>query len=56
MERAQLLLHEPHFRPDDPTDPSAVAMYKSAHSILELVYSISATSYDVSLLDQLPLV
>jgi hypothetical protein len=54
--RAQILLHDPHMRPSDPRCPSANAIFKAARGILELIYGISSTSYDVSLLDQLPLV
>lgn len=54
--RAQIMLHDHHFRLDSPTDQSAVVVYKAAHAILDLVYNISSTSYDVSLLDQLALV
>ena len=50
------MLHDHHFHLDNPTDQSAVVVYKAAHAILDFIYSISATSYDVSLLDHLALV
>ena len=54
--RAQIMLHDPYMRLDSPMDVSVVVSYKATRAILDLVYGISSTSYDVSLLDQLALV
>lgn len=54
--RAQLLLHEPHARMMSPRDPSTPKLLNAARGILELMYAISATSYDLALLDHLPIV
>lgn len=37
-------------------DASAHTVVKAARAILELMYAISATSYDLALLDHLPIV
>ena len=47
---AQILLHEPHSRPDSDKCIHADKILRAARAIVELIYSISATSYDVSLL------
>ena len=56
VSRAQIMLHDPHVQLDRPMDPSVIVVYKSARAILDLAYSISSTSYDVSLLDQIAFV
>ncbi|EKM56893.1 uncharacterized protein PHACADRAFT_254261 [Phanerochaete carnosa HHB-10118-sp] len=50
---AQILLHEPHMNVKDPTCQSLNQVSKGARAILDLMYSLSATSYDISLLGQL---
>ncbi|EKM56901.1 uncharacterized protein PHACADRAFT_254278 [Phanerochaete carnosa HHB-10118-sp] len=52
---AQILLHEPHVHMSSPRDPSTHKLINAARGILELMYAISATSYDISLLDHLPI-
>ena len=54
--RAQIVLHEPYadmFRSDC---LSRAKILKAARGVLDLAYGLSATSYDVSLLDHLPIV
>ncbi|GJE86693.1 fungal specific transcription factor domain-containing protein [Phanerochaete sordida] len=52
---AQILLHEPHTRMTSLRDPSVPKLLAAARNILDLMYAISATSYDLSLLDHLPI-
>ncbi|PSR71406.1 hypothetical protein PHLCEN_2v12673 [Hermanssonia centrifuga] len=52
---AQILLHEPHVRMSSSHDLSVGRVMKAARGILDLMYAISATSFDVSLLDHLPI-
>ncbi|KAI0337613.1 hypothetical protein BDW22DRAFT_1363872 [Trametopsis cervina] len=52
---AQIPLHEPHVKSLSKTCASTAKILKAARSILDLMYSIGATSYDVSLLDHLPI-
>ena len=54
--RAQILLHEPHAKLAVPGDVSAARVMYGARAILDLMYAISSTSYDVSLLDHSPIV
>lgn len=54
--RAQILLHEPHVHMSSPRDSSTHKLINAARGILELMYAISATSYDIALLDHLPIV
>lgn len=54
--RAQILLHDPFARYEDPMCPSAALILSASRAILDLTYLIASTSYDVSLLDQLNLV
>ncbi|KIP06281.1 hypothetical protein PHLGIDRAFT_107115 [Phlebiopsis gigantea 11061_1 CR5-6] len=49
---APILLHDSHMSLDSPMDVSVVVSYKATREILDLIYAISSTSYDVSLLDQ----
>ncbi|KAI0088814.1 hypothetical protein BDY19DRAFT_149001 [Irpex rosettiformis] len=48
---ATILLHDPHVNLDDPACPSRIKLLQASQGILELIYLISSTSYDVSLLD-----
>jgi len=48
---ATLLLHDPHAVPDSPNCLSSTRMLSAARSILDLVYKLTATSYDLLLLD-----
>ena len=50
---AQVVLHDPHVDLHDPHDPSLVQISRASQAILELMYSLSATSYDISLLNQM---
>ncbi|EKM56896.1 uncharacterized protein PHACADRAFT_91537 [Phanerochaete carnosa HHB-10118-sp] len=50
---AQILLHDPHMNAKDPACQSLNQVSKGARAVLDLMYSLSATSYDISLLDQL---
>ncbi|KAJ3530808.1 hypothetical protein NM688_g7659 [Phlebia brevispora] len=52
---ALILLHEPHARFTNGQDISTIKTLRGARGILDLMYALSATSYDVSLLDQLPI-
>lgn len=56
VRRAQLLLHDPHMNVRDPGCASLHQVSKAARAILDLMYGLSSTSYDVSLLDQLAFV
>lgn len=49
--RAHILLHEPHAKPDTPNDPSAVKTLMASRTIVELMYTLGSTNYDVTLLD-----
>ncbi|KAG8894237.1 hypothetical protein FRB99_001396 [Tulasnella sp. 403] len=48
---AMLLLHDPHARPESPNCLSAERMLTSARAILDLIYKLTATSFDLLLLD-----
>ncbi|KAG9009730.1 hypothetical protein FRB90_008175 [Tulasnella sp. 427] len=48
---AMLLLHDPHANIDSPNCPSASRMLISARAILDLIYKLTATSFDLMLLD-----
>ncbi|GJE86698.1 Zn(II)2Cys6 transcription factor [Phanerochaete sordida] len=50
---AQIVLHDPHVSLKDPSDPSLQQISRASQAILELMYSVNATSYDISLLDQM---
>ncbi|KAI0691869.1 hypothetical protein BC835DRAFT_1359660 [Cytidiella melzeri] len=50
---ATALLHDPWANMDNPMCPSAGKTLKAARAILDLMYLMSSTSYDVSLLDQM---
>ena len=54
--RAHILLHEPHAKPDVITCPSARKTLTAARAIVELMYMLSSTNYDVTLLDLQPFV
>lgn len=45
------MLHEPHAKPDTPNDPSAVKTLMASRTIVELMYTLGSTNYDVTLLD-----
>lgn len=51
-----ILLHEPHAILDSPTCISATKILNAARFILDLLYKLASTSFDVSLLDSLPFV
>ena len=51
MDRAHILLHEPHAKPDLATCVSSRKTLNASRAILELMYVLAATNYDVSLLD-----
>lgn len=51
---AHILLHEPHAKPDVMTCPSARKTLTAARAIVELMYMLSSTNYDVTLLDLQP--
>ncbi|KAI0684542.1 hypothetical protein BC835DRAFT_1422219 [Cytidiella melzeri] len=48
---AMILLHDPHVKLNDPACSSTPKLLQAARNILELVYLISSTTYDASLLD-----
>ncbi|KAI0689159.1 hypothetical protein BC835DRAFT_271332 [Cytidiella melzeri] len=48
-----IMLHDRWMDMDNPMCPSAGKVIKATRSILDLMYLISSTSYDVSLLDQI---
>ncbi|KAI0691861.1 hypothetical protein BC835DRAFT_1359567 [Cytidiella melzeri] len=50
---SQLILHEPYADISDSNCVSRQQILKAVRSILDLMYSLTATSYDVSLLDHL---
>lgn len=54
--RAQVILHEPYADMDRGDCISRAKILKAARDVLDLTYGLSATSYDVSLLDHLPMV
>lgn len=45
------MLHDPHADPSSPNCKSAEKLLNAARSILELVYIVCATSFDITLLD-----
>lgn len=49
--RAHILLHEPHAKPDAGSCVSSRKTLNASRAILELMYVLAATNYDVSLLD-----
>lgn len=49
--RAHILLHEPHAKPDVAGCVSSRKTLNASRAILELIYMVAATNYDVSLLD-----
>ncbi|KAJ3537494.1 hypothetical protein NM688_g6679 [Phlebia brevispora] len=51
---AQVLLHEPHARIGDMTCVSTRKTLAASRVIVELMYAITATNYDVTLLDLMP--
>lgn len=54
--RAQILLHESHAHIGHPTCTSSLKVLNAARSILNLVYDVCATSYDLALLGPFSLV
>ncbi|KAG2118422.1 hypothetical protein DEU56DRAFT_837880 [Suillus clintonianus] len=46
-----ILLHEPHADVDRANCPSAAKILESARAILELIYAVWSTNYDIGLLD-----
>ena len=48
---AFILLHDPHADPSSPTCKSAEKLLNAARAILDLVYILCATSFDITLLD-----
>ncbi|KAG8969215.1 hypothetical protein FRC05_001179 [Tulasnella sp. 425] len=48
---AMIQLHDPHANFSDPNDRSAIRMASAVQSILELIYAICATSFDLIYLD-----
>ncbi|KAG8989191.1 hypothetical protein FRB90_002375 [Tulasnella sp. 427] len=48
---AMIQLHDPHADFGDPTDPSTVKLALAVQSILDLIYAICATSFDLIYLD-----
>ena len=53
---ATILLHEPHARPGSATCIHAAKILRASRSIVDLAYTLNATSYDVSLLGLNPVV
>ncbi|KAJ3524974.1 hypothetical protein NM688_g8472 [Phlebia brevispora] len=51
---AHILLHEPYADLGSSTCISATKILAAARNIMDLIYSIASTSFDVSLLDSLP--
>lgn len=49
--RSMILLHDPHADLASPTCPSSQRMLMATRAILELVYKITATTYDLIYLD-----
>lgn len=49
--RARIQLHDPHAQLRVPDDYSAIQLLSAAREILDLIYKISATSFDVAYLD-----
>ena len=45
-----IILHDPHAEMSNPRDKSRVKIFQATRMILESVYALSATSYDVTLL------
>lgn len=56
LRSAQILLHEPHARPGEARCIHADKTLRAARAIVDLIYKISSTSYDVSLLGLHPIV
>lgn len=48
---AHILLHEPHAKPDGSNCPSARKTLLASRAIVNLMYTLTATNYDVTLLD-----
>lgn len=48
---ASILLHEPHAKPDGGNCPSARKTLLASRGIVNLMYTLTATNYDVTLLD-----
>lgn len=51
-----MILHEPYADMTNSDCVSQIQILKAARGVLDLAYGLSATSYDVSLLDHLPIV
>lgn len=51
-----ILLHDPFIQIENPHCPSGNRCIRAARAIMEYMYLITSTSYDVSLFDQLPIV
>ncbi|KAG9042989.1 hypothetical protein FS837_010153 [Tulasnella sp. UAMH 9824] len=49
--RAMIQLHDPHANFSDSNDPSTIRLAAAVQSILELIYAICATSFDLIFLD-----
>ena len=56
MISAHILLHEPHAKPDGGNCPSARKTLIASRAIVNLMYTLTATNYDVTLLDLQPFV
>ncbi|KIO22771.1 hypothetical protein M407DRAFT_245041 [Tulasnella calospora MUT 4182] len=48
---AMIQLHNPHAKPDSPNDHSAMQMLTATRAILDLIYKLSGTTYDLLYLD-----
>ncbi|KIO22768.1 hypothetical protein M407DRAFT_27721 [Tulasnella calospora MUT 4182] len=48
---AMIQLHDPHAKPDSPNDHSAMQMLAATRAILDLIYKLSGTTYDLLHLD-----
>ncbi|KAG9047467.1 hypothetical protein FS837_002181 [Tulasnella sp. UAMH 9824] len=48
---AMIQLHDPHARPDSPNDYSAMQMLAATRSILDLMYKLCGTAYDLLHMD-----
>jgi hypothetical protein len=51
ISRSIILLHEPHANVDRANCTSAAKILESARAILELIYAVWSTNYDIGLLD-----
>lgn len=44
-------LHDPHAKPDSPNDHSAMQMLAATRAILDLIYKLCGTTYDLQYMD-----